>query len=611
MTPVKRSPKETVPQDVNALRASLDLRLTALEEALANPAKHASLESLILDLARVATEEADATARQAALDAQRAGQSAIAAARSELLSALEAEKAAAASLRQALEKAQAGFKAERSAAEAANREVAAVRRELDAEREALEREQSNRTALGRELEAARASVETERARAASLEQTVERVRSEAQAGRLSIEAQQREIAAKVQEIAARHQALDRQLKEEQAAHAQTQTDRDQARATADAERLSAARLLETNIQLERDIEAIRGELTTARHELSSLRRDADARTETLSQSQAAQEQVLMAAQDAARAADARAEDAIREREALRKELESANEAIRERDALRGELDAAHEAIGDRNALSNELEAAREAARERDALRRELEAVRDVIRERDELRAALESAQEVIRERDGLQKELEAAHEQRDAARALYSGPQLIAIDEDEETVIDLTTDTKDEEMQRVIETRIRSLELALRDAETRAEFAELELDRHRRRARQDEAPALEPVGTAASEPPKEPVFRGPARGAKRVAITTEVDIQIDAAPGKLIDLSISGAQVLTSFAMKPNRLVTVTLPMGDNPIVCKAKVMWSRLEPKTGQLWYRAGVAFMTADQVALEAFLKSYRKEA
>ena len=47
-----------MPEDVQALRASLTSRLAALEEALANPAKHSSLESLILDLARVATEEA-------------------------------------------------------------------------------------------------------------------------------------------------------------------------------------------------------------------------------------------------------------------------------------------------------------------------------------------------------------------------------------------------------------------------------------------------------------------------------------------------------------------------------------------------------------------------
>jgi hypothetical protein len=76
-------------------------------------------------------------------------------------------------------------------------------------------------------------------------------------------------------------------------------------------------------------------------------------------------------------------------------------------------------------------------------------------------------------------------------------------------------------------------------------------------------------------------------------------------------LSLTGAQVLTPFSMKPNRLVKVTWPVDDSIIVCKAKVMWSRLEPKAGQLWYRAGVAFSSADQIALESFMRSYRKDA
>ena len=43
--------------------------------------------------------------------------------------------------------------------------------------------------------------------------------------------------------------------------------------------------------------------------------------------------------------------------------------------------------------------------------------------------------------------------------------------------VDLTSVTKEEEeRQLAIENRIRGLELALRDAETRAESAELELD---------------------------------------------------------------------------------------------------------------------------------------
>ena len=66
--------------------------------------------------------------------------------------------------------------------------------------------------------------------------------------------------------------------------------------------------------------------------------------------------------------------------------------------------------------------------------------------------------------------------------------------------------------------------------------------------------------------------------------------------------------MLAPAAINPNRLVTVVLPMDDSTIPCKAKVMWSRLEPRAGQLWYRAGVMFTNPDQPALEAFLRMHQ---
>ena len=587
---MKKSAKQAVPKEIEALRASMASRLGALEEALTNPGKHASLESLIRDLARVATEEADTTVRQVVHDAQRHGQNAAAAARGEAESALESEKGTVAQLRQALDKAQAELKEQRRVVDAAARDSSGAQREVEAVRQRLEQEQAERASLERERDAAQAAAETERTRADSLEQAVEQVRGEAQASRAVVEAQQREIAAKLQDFAARHQGVDQQLKDAHAAQAAGRAEMEQARATADAERAAAAELREASAQLERDLEWTRGELAAARHELDGIRRDADARHEALSRSESDQSQLLVSAQDAARAAEARAEEAVRAANAR------AEEAIRAADA-RAE-DAARAA----NAR------AEEATRAADAL------VDEALRERDALRRELELAQEAIREREFLRQELETAHEERDAARSMQAGPQLV-IDGDEEpteeTVIDLTVDTRDEERQRSIESRIRSLEVALRDAETRAEIAELELDQQRLLALPPSETSSLATESVPSSESNEPAYRGPARGAKRVAISTEVEVQIDGTEGKLIDLSVTGAQVLTPFSMKPNRLVKLTMPMGDSLIACKAKVMWSRLEPKSGQLWYRAGVSFTSADQFALEAFLSSHRKDA
>jgi hypothetical protein len=100
------------------------------------------------------------------------------------------------------------------------------------------------------------------------------------------------------------------------------------------------------------------------------------------------------------------------------------------------------------------------------------------------------------------------------------------------------------------------------------------------------------------------------RAAQRYMMAEQVDIQIDGTPSKLIDLSTTGAQVLCPAAMKPNRMVKLTLPLGDKTVSCKGKVMWARLEPsKGGQLWYRAGMSFTTVDEKGVEAFLKRHSK--
>jgi hypothetical protein len=195
------------------------------------------------------------------------------------------------------------------------------------------------------------------------------------------------------------------------------------------------------------------------------------------------------------------------------------------------------------------------------------------------------AAEAILERDSLKEELEAAGSGESA------GPPPPA--------------SKYEELLQSSEQRIRSLELALRDAETRAESAECELELQRRAVRPQPAAHATSKSAPAPATSETILFPGPSRAAKRVAISGELDIEVEGAPAKLIDVSVTGAQILASASMKPNRLVRLSLPTGQKTIICKGKVMWSRLEPRAGELWYRAGVSFTTADQAALEAFLE------
>ena len=86
-------------------------------------------------------------------------------------------------------------------------------------------------------------------------------------------------------------------------------------------------------------------------------------------------------------------------------------------------------------------------------------------------------------------------------------------------------------------------------------------------------------------------------------------MQIDGGAATLVDLSLTGAQVIAAMALKPNRVVKVLLPFEENGISCKGKIVWARLEPPSrgGSVRYRAGVLFTNVDEVAIEAFLARY----
>ena len=72
-----------VTRELDGLRTALDTKLATLETALKNPGPDVSLEALVIDLARVATAEAEATAARACLQAKLAGEELVQAIRAE------------------------------------------------------------------------------------------------------------------------------------------------------------------------------------------------------------------------------------------------------------------------------------------------------------------------------------------------------------------------------------------------------------------------------------------------------------------------------------------------------------------------------------------------
>lgn len=170
---------------LDTLRGAVDLRLEALEAALSDPSRGGSLEALILDLSRVAAEEAHATAVRACEDGRITAEKQIAQARAAAQSAIEHERATTAAIvEQERTAAQSAIAQEREASQALiEQEWKAAHASAERERTAAQAlvEKERLTAQGlveRERTLAKATVEQERAVARA---TVEQERNAAKA----------------------------------------------------------------------------------------------------------------------------------------------------------------------------------------------------------------------------------------------------------------------------------------------------------------------------------------------------------------------------------------------------------------------------------------------
>jgi hypothetical protein len=117
--------------------------------------------------------------------------------------------------------------------------------------------------------------------------------------------------------------------------------------------------------------------------------------------------------------------------------------------------------------------------------------------------------------------------------------------------------------------------------------------------------AATPPNAAAESPA---TFDSGTRRAPRVDIVETVELQIDGGAGKLIDLSTSGAQVVSPMSLKPNQRVRLTFP-GSVQMRVNAAVAWVIFEMPQGAPRYRAGVAFADADPAEIQRFMTANKK--
>jgi hypothetical protein len=117
---------------------------------------------------------------------------------------------------------------------------------------------------------------------------------------------------------------------------------------------------------------------------------------------------------------------------------------------------------------------------------------------------------------------------------------------------------------------------------------------------------------AVAEPAKPPVAALDQRGTRRAPrfrMVDGVEVQIDGNPAALVDLSVVGAQVVSSTILKPNQRVRITIPNGAPPVRVSAAVAWASFEIPKGGVRYRAGIEFFDADQGVLTRFIETNKK--
>jgi hypothetical protein len=113
-------------------------------------------------------------------------------------------------------------------------------------------------------------------------------------------------------------------------------------------------------------------------------------------------------------------------------------------------------------------------------------------------------------------------------------------------------------------------------------------------------------------PPSAPALdqRG-TRRAPRSKMAANATAQIDGKTAMLVDLSIVGAQVVSSAALKPNQRIVVALPDATGSMQFEATVVWTSFEiPPNGGPRYRAGLDFGEgiAEAAGITAFCERHK---
>jgi PilZ domain len=101
------------------------------------------------------------------------------------------------------------------------------------------------------------------------------------------------------------------------------------------------------------------------------------------------------------------------------------------------------------------------------------------------------------------------------------------------------------------------------------------------------------------------------RRTPRIEMKDGVEVLADGSPATLINLSVTGAMIVSRTVLKPNQRVRLVFGDGAAAVRCNGSITWAAFEmPKGSSPQYRAGIDFVIVDSEALAAFAEKHRRD-
>jgi hypothetical protein len=131
----------------------------------------------------------------------------------------------------------------------------------------------------------------------------------------------------------------------------------------------------------------------------------------------------------------------------------------------------------------------------------------------------------------------------------------------------------------------------------------------------DHADAAVPSAEAETTAPilsSQPLDSCGTRRAPRYVMLGDVDAKVNGISGRLVNLSVTGSQMLAPLRLRPAEGIRLTIADDSSDLKLSGTIAWVNLEiaAREGAQRYRFGVEFREADAEVLEQFCKRHRDE-